>query len=55
MADIDADLQAGAPRDFAALRELLVARAPRLPRRLTQVATYALENPDEIAFGTAAG
>src|SRR5690606_35201137 len=53
--DTHADLQAGAPRDFAALRELLVARAPRLPRRLTQVATYALENPDEIAFGTAAG
>ena len=26
-----------------------------LPRRLTQVAVYALYNPDEMAFGTAAG
>ena len=38
-----------APRDFAALRALIVARAERLPRRLTQVATYALDNPDEAA------
>lgn len=43
------------PRDFAALRALIVTRAPGLPRRLTQVASYALDNPDEIAFGTAAG
>jgi DNA-binding MurR/RpiR family transcriptional regulator len=44
-----------APRDFATLRALIVTRAQSLPRRLTQVAGYALENPDEIAFGTAAG
>ena len=43
-----------APRDFAALRALIVNRAQDLPRRLTQVASYALDNPDEIAFGTAA-
>lgn len=43
------------PRDFAALRALIVTRAPGLPRRLMQVASYALDNPDEIAFGTAAG
>lgn len=43
-----------APRDFAALRALIGDRAATLPRRLTQVATYALQNPDEIAFGTAA-
>lgn len=42
------------PRDFAALRTLIVERAGDFPRRLTQVATYALENPDEIAFGTVA-
>lgn len=42
------------PRDFAALRALIVERAAAFPRRLTQVATYALENPDEIAFGTVA-
>ena len=44
-----------APRDFTALRALIVNRAQSLPRRLTQVASYALDNPDEIAFGTAAG
>lgn len=43
-----------APREFAALRALIGERAQSLPRRLTQVATYALQNPDEIAFGTAA-
>lgn len=43
------------PRDFAALRDHILARAPSLPRRLAQVAAYALDNPDEIAFGTAAG
>lgn len=42
------------PRDFASLKALIVARAPDLPRRLVQVATYAIENPDEIAFGTVA-
>lgn len=52
----DQEAESGtAPRDFGALRALIVARASRLPRRLTQVASYALENPDEIAFGTAAG
>ena len=40
------------PRDFQALKALIAARAPDLPRRLTQIATYALDNPDEIAFGT---
>jgi DNA-binding MurR/RpiR family transcriptional regulator len=44
----------GAPRDFATLRALIMSRWQSLPRRLTQVATYALDNPDEIAFGTAA-
>jgi DNA-binding MurR/RpiR family transcriptional regulator len=42
------------PRDFATLKALIVARADDLPRRLTQVATYAVENPDEMAFGTVA-
>lgn len=43
-----------APRDFPALRALIAERAASLPRRLTEVAGYALEHPDEIAFGTAA-
>jgi DNA-binding MurR/RpiR family transcriptional regulator len=48
------ELEDEAPRDFAALRALIGARADRLPRRLRQVASYALNHPDEIAFGTAA-
>ena len=52
--DIGAALDDIAPRDFSALRTLIGERATTLPRRLTQVATYALQNPDEIAFGTAA-
>jgi DNA-binding MurR/RpiR family transcriptional regulator len=43
-----------APRDFASLKQRIGERAGALPRRLTQVATYALEHPDEIAFGTVA-
>lgn len=42
------------PRDYASLKAMIVARAPEFPRRLTQIATYAIENPDEIAFGTVA-
>ena len=44
----------GAPREFAALKSLIMARSQTLPRRLVQIASYALDNPDEIAFGTAA-
>ena len=40
------------PRDFTALKALITARATELPKRLTQIAGFALENPDEIAFGT---
>jgi DNA-binding MurR/RpiR family transcriptional regulator len=45
---------ASVPRDYASLKSLIAARAAQLPRRLMQVAGYALENPDEIAFGTVA-
>lgn len=45
----------GPPRDYARLRELLIARRTRLPKRLAQVATYAMANPDDVAFGTVAG
>lgn len=40
------------PRDFAGLKALIMARAGDLPKRLSQIASFALENPDEIAFGT---
>ena len=42
------------PRDFQSLKARIIERGPSLPKRLTQVATYALEHPDEIAFGTVA-
>lgn len=45
---------AAPPRDFDGLKELLLARRDDLPRRLVQVAAFALENPDEVAFGTVA-
>jgi len=44
----------GAPKDYQALRTAIAGRAGELPRRLAQVAAYALEFPDEIAFGTVA-
>ena len=43
-----------APRDFEALKALLQLKGAALPKRLRQVAVFALEQPDEFAFGTAA-
>ena len=43
-----------APKDYWSLRALIAQRAERLPKRLKQIAAYALENPAEIAFGTVA-
>lgn len=42
------------PRDFESLKSLIVLRREELPRRLAQVAEFALEQPDKIAFGTVA-
>ncbi len=42
------------PQDYDALRSAILERKRELPKRLTQVAAYALDHPDEIAFGTAA-
>ena len=42
------------PQDFDALRTAILERKGELPKRLTQVAAYVLDHPDEIAFGTAA-
>jgi DNA-binding MurR/RpiR family transcriptional regulator len=50
---LDAD-KIDAPADFESLRAAILERRGDLPKRLTQVAIYALDNPDEIAFGTAA-
>jgi len=43
-----------APGDFEALRASILERRAQLPKRLMQVAAYALDHPDDIAFGTAA-
>ncbi|HUH49899.1 MAG TPA: MurR/RpiR family transcriptional regulator [Mycoplana sp.] len=42
------------PRDFDSLRSVIIDRKSTMPKRLMQVAAYALSHPDEIAFGTAA-
>ncbi len=42
------------PRDFDSLRGVIIERKETMPKRLAQVAAYALANPDEMAFGTAA-
>jgi DNA-binding MurR/RpiR family transcriptional regulator len=52
MAEIETPLVP--PKDFDALRGAILDRKGSLPKRLTQVAAYALDNPDEIAFRTAA-
>lgn len=49
MTDIDS-----LPRDFPALKARILERGPALPKRLNQVATFAISNPDDIAFGTVA-
>lgn len=50
----DADAREQPPQHFEALRAAILQRKHDLPKRLTQVAAYALDHPDEIAFGTAA-
>ena len=42
------------PRDFESLKAMLLDSRDSLPPRLIQVAAFALENPDEMALGTAA-
>ncbi len=42
------------PETFAELRERLANGGVRLPKRLKQVAAFAIAQPDEIALGTAA-
>jgi len=50
----EAETDSAAPADFDSLRAMIVARRQSLPKRLAQVAAYTLENPDDVAFGTAA-
>ncbi len=41
-----------APRDYEELRSTLIARGPRLSRRLAQVARHFLNHPEEVAINT---
>ncbi|MBX4928295.1 MurR/RpiR family transcriptional regulator [Rhizobium binae] len=52
--DNDPKRQARVPRDFESLRSTIIERKASMPKRLAQVAAFALGNPDEIAFGTTA-
>jgi DNA-binding MurR/RpiR family transcriptional regulator len=47
-------LPSDAPRDFRALRARILERREALPKRLLQVAEFALQHPEEIAFGRVA-
>src|SRR5271165_4077250 len=40
------------PHAFNELRDLIIERRDKLPRRLAQVAAYTIEFPDDVAFGT---
>ena len=42
------------PKDFATLKSVIIERGKTLPKRLSQIAAFALDNPDDIAFGTVA-
>ncbi len=52
--DDKADVRVEPPRDFESLKAMLLGSRETLPPRLIQVAAFALENPDEMALGTAA-
>lgn len=42
------------PDDFESLRTMILEQRELLPKRIAQIAACSLDNPDEIAFGTAA-
>lgn len=48
------DAAAAQPEDFDGLRSMIIAQRNELPKRIAQIAAYALDHPDEIAFGTVA-
>lgn len=39
-------------REFNDLRDLIIEKHGKLPKRLAQVAAFTIENPDDIALGT---
>jgi hypothetical protein len=54
MNDAQADVT-DAPGDYEGLRTLLLSRRDAMPKRLKQLAAFALEHPEDVAFGTVAG
>lgn len=44
-----------APSDYDGLRALLLSRRETMPKRLKQLAAFAMDHPEEVAFGTVAG
>ncbi len=48
------DASPALPADFDALKNEILNRKASLPKRLRQVAIFALDHPDDIAFGTVA-
>ncbi len=48
------NIDAVPPRDFEGLKALLRDRGPGLPKRLRQVAVFALDHAEDFAFATAA-
>ena len=50
-----ADAATEAPGDYDDLRALLISRRETMPKRLKQLAAFAMEHPEEVAFGTVAG
>lgn len=48
------DALSNPPRDFEELKRLLRDRGPQLPKRLRQVAAFALDHAEDFAFATAA-
>jgi DNA-binding MurR/RpiR family transcriptional regulator len=43
------------PDDYEGFRNLLLSRREAMPKRLKQLAAFALAHPEEMAFGTVAG
>ncbi|WP_246505064.1 MurR/RpiR family transcriptional regulator [Microvirga antarctica] len=55
MADGLGVMAEAAPEDYEGLRQLLLHRREAMPKRLKQLAAFALAHPEEMAFGTVAG
>src|SRR5215212_8133310 len=54
MTNVDAVVTA-VPDHYDGLRTLLLNRRDGMPKRLKQLAAFALEHPEDMAFGTVAG